>query len=618
MSGALPTVLVLAPMPAFPASAGNRRRLVATCEALQRGGFAVDFAYWAHEDQIYRRFGHHPPTDLAAMEAAFQRVFLIEPRATIPLKTRAKAFGIDDWCPDEVGDFVAWYFSKYPATGAILVNYVFLSRALQRVPPGVLKLIDTHDRFSGRQIQYRPFRAEPNFFYTDDAGEAAGLNRADIVLAIQSAEARFFETLTTSDVHLLPPYFPPRSGFSAPDSIRRIGFIGHGNDPNLFSIRRFAEAWSEGWTPDRPELAIAGEICTALGQLDRPGVKLLGYVDRIEAFYETVDVVVAPMLMGSGLKMKVAEALSFGMPVIGTRLGFEGFDPTEPAHRCEDAEAVKARVLALVADRSGLAALTAACETLFAGYNAAAVKAEQVLIARLGQHPARPEVPTLSVPPTAAELPATETDSVLALSVERSSRSLPATDPELGHLVATERRPANAAGYAPLRRRWFVRAAGSTVAGSIRSVGAMSVAFSPEWVRERGLSPELRAALAVAFAEVRADWEAHGRPIGFAGGCIEVVLDLPSFLATGRHPSAVFLIATEEGRALELRLERITPLQVRPVASIGGATKRDDLALVPASARFSGVSEASMPRGCLLLLTDDLIGRITLAGGNSA
>ena len=154
------------------------------------------------------------------------------------------------------------------------MNYVFLSRALEAAPPGVLTLIDTHDRFADRQRQYRPFRAEPNFFYTDRAGEAAGLARADIVLAIQSEEAAYFRTITDRRVHLLPPRFPARRPFTAPTRVRRIGFLGHGNDPNLFSIRRFAAAWSEGWTPARPELVIAGEISDSLGPTAGPGIRL--------------------------------------------------------------------------------------------------------------------------------------------------------------------------------------------------------------------------------------------------------------------------------------------------------------------------------------------------------
>ena len=207
------TVLVVAPMPAAPASAGNRKRLALTCSALQRAGFAVDFAYFAHEDQVYRRFGQHPPTDLAAMQADFQRTFLIEANETIPLKTRSLTFGIDEWDSAALDRFVAWYAAEHPDTVAILVNYVFLSRCLDYAQD-MLKLIDTHDRFADRQLQYRPFRAEPNFYYTDRESEAAALDRADVVLAIQSEEAAYFAGLTSRRVLLLPPVFPVRAPFS--------------------------------------------------------------------------------------------------------------------------------------------------------------------------------------------------------------------------------------------------------------------------------------------------------------------------------------------------------------------------------------------------------------------
>lgn len=680
-----PAILVLAPMPAAPASAGNRRRLAATCEALTRGGFAIDLAYYAHEDQIYRRFGQHPPTDLAAMERTFRNVFLIEARTVVPLKTRSNAFGIDEWCPDEVGDFVAWYFSAYPATGAVLVNYVFLSRALERVPPGVLRLIDTHDRFAGRQTQYRPFRAEPNFFYTDAAGEAAGLSRADIVLAIQAAEAGSFADLTDSRVLLLPPHFPARKPFAAPERVASIGFLGHGNDPNLFSIGRFIRAWREGWTPDRPELVIAGEICRSLPGVEGPGVRLLGYLDRLEDFYAQADLVVAPMLMGSGLKMKVGEALSFGRPVVGTEIGLEGFEPAEPAHRCRDAEAVKAAVLAVSWDADALARLTRASEALFTRYAETALAAEAELIGLLRAHeqgrasssprmrgegrddhrtrvypssdlscPSRAS-PTWDVgatsgsegegadqrePPSSTpphhRLPARSADGEvgralspragrggakpeadgarvfrgggLVLTVETSTRSLPAADPDLGVLIATERRPGHgtAAVYAPHRQRWFARAEASAV-GDPPDLGVLDVALAPEWVRDRTLSSATRAALACAFARMQVDWETEGRIVGCAGDRIEIETLLPGVLVNGTHPAAAFLIAGEG--ACELRLERVTPLHRRGAFAYTDRTGRLPAPL-PVTLSLHGAVPAS--GGALLFLTDDGIGRIAL------
>jgi hypothetical protein len=518
-----------------------------------------------------------------------------------------------------VGEFVAWYGAAYPETRIVLVNYVFLSRCLAAVPPGTLTLIDTHDRFADRQAQYRPFRAEPNFFYTDAAGEAAGLDRADLVLAIQAEEAAYFTGLTRARVHLLPPHFPARRPFRAPARLGRIGFIGHGNDPNLFSIGRFIEAWSADWTPDRPTLVIAGEICTGLGPTPRPGVELAGYVERLEEFYERVDLVVAPMLMGSGLKMKVAEALSFGVPVIGTRIGFEGFSPSDPAHRCETVTEVKAAVLDLSDDAAGLAALTEACAGLFAGYNEGTRAAEATLLALLRDHvgtdpagaaDAAPEGRRDPIRTTA--LPGGTLTCVTGLaSSERDSA-------DHGLLVATERGPPPGAGpYAPERRRWFARP-GTAPASGDGGLAEAEIALSPDWVRGRALSPALRTTLAREIARAVPDWEARARVVGVGHGRTTLALALPSHLVTGRHPGAAFLLGPSPGpeAATEVTLGAASPLSLAQALPFASRT-RTDLAPVPASLTLEGVAWPATD-SVLLILHDDLIGRVALSLGPRA
>ena len=604
------TVLVVAPMPAVPASAGNRKRLALTCSALQRAGFAVDFAYFAHEDQVYRRFGQHPPTDLAAMQASFQRTFLIEANETIPLKTRSLIFGIDEWGSAALDRFVAWYAAEHPDTVAILVNYMFLSRCLDYAQD-MLKLIDTHDRFADRQLQYRPFRAEPNFYYTDRKSEAAALDRADVVLAIQSEEAAYFAGLTDRRVLLLPPVFPVRAPFSAPRVIARIGFVGHGNDPNLFSISKFAHAWAAGWTPDKPELRIAGEICHALGGLDLPGVMLLGYVDDLERFYAETDVIVAPMLMGSGLKMKVAEALSYGVPVVGTAIGFEGFGAEELAHRCADVAEVKAAILALRSDPAGLSALTQACATLFARFNAISLQAEAELADVI--HAASHRRPVAVAPP-AAIVESMEQSWPIGV---RSANSALQDHPAYGRLLATERlgvTAAQAIRYAPERRRWF---AGSTPAReTTASLGLVAVAMSPEWVREKRLPREIREAAARAFRDVQPDWATAARCVGASANGFALALVLPSHLLTGVRAVAAFLIEPDGGRAHELTLDGIAPLSLSP--GFAYEAPRRELTPVPAVVSVSGIGLAPIaPNGTVLFLTDDLIGRIAIASAHA-
>lgn len=57
-----------------------------------------------------------------------------------------------------------------------------------------------------------------------------------------------------------------------------------------------------------------------------PNIEFLGKVDSLDDLYVNAVAVVAPILSGSGLKTKTAEALSYGKTVIGTEEAFSGID----------------------------------------------------------------------------------------------------------------------------------------------------------------------------------------------------------------------------------------------------------------------------------------------------
>ena len=53
-------------------------------------------------------------------------------------------------------------------------------------------------------------------------------------------------------------------------------------------------------------------------------VHVLGYVDNLEDVYENSDVLVVPLLVGSGQRVKIIEAFARGYGVISTTIGAEG------------------------------------------------------------------------------------------------------------------------------------------------------------------------------------------------------------------------------------------------------------------------------------------------------
>jgi hypothetical protein len=71
------------------------------------------------------------------------------------------------------------------------------------------------------------------------------------------------------------------------------------------------------------EFVLAGSICRSVG--DCPVfVKKLGFVNKVSDFYSEVDVVMVPMLHGTGVKIKSVEALNYRKPVLFTVHSAEG------------------------------------------------------------------------------------------------------------------------------------------------------------------------------------------------------------------------------------------------------------------------------------------------------
>jgi glycosyltransferase involved in cell wall biosynthesis len=72
-----------------------------------------------------------------------------------------------------------------------------------------------------------------------------------------------------------------------------------------------------------------------------PNMHVVGTVEALHPWYARCSFVVAPIFDGSGMKTKVAEALMYGKPVIGTPEAFAGYESVADTAgmRCEDADA---------------------------------------------------------------------------------------------------------------------------------------------------------------------------------------------------------------------------------------------------------------------------------------
>lgn len=58
-----------------------------------------------------------------------------------------------------------------------------------------------------------------------------------------------------------------------------------------------------------------------------PEIRTLGAIEEVAEFYREVDVTLAPLRRGGGMKVKVIESLAHGRPVVATPFAVEGFPP---------------------------------------------------------------------------------------------------------------------------------------------------------------------------------------------------------------------------------------------------------------------------------------------------
>ena len=326
-------VLVLAPTPTWPLDAGNRNRIYHVNAALQRLGARITFVHYAVEGDW--RTGV-PPGAIRAMQEQWEICHTVPPTCAPHPGAQGEDHGIDEWWDPGIGHMLAWLFRTH-CFDVFIVNYAWLSNAFTFCPHGVLKVLDTHDRFSGRRELLARHGITAEFFHTTEEQERIALNRADVVWSIKHDEATFFRTLTRRRVVNLPyaPPLPPMVPRRDDHRVLRFGIAGAANSINLANMEAFlAEADDYIRHTLLPcEIVIAGSICDLLGHVRHPWVRLLGRLPDMATFYADVDAVLAPIAFSTGLKIKVGEALSHGRAVLALEHAFEGFQPAHPFHR---------------------------------------------------------------------------------------------------------------------------------------------------------------------------------------------------------------------------------------------------------------------------------------------
>ncbi len=106
-------------------------------------------------------------------------------------------------------------------------------------------------------------------------------------------------------------------------------------EPNIEGINWFLQkVWSRvNMKHPQLEFKIAGKnMPDKLMQLKLQGFENVGEVKDAQAFMAAGDIMVVPLFSGSGIRVKIIEAMAMGKAVITTQKGVEGIDGTPGVH----------------------------------------------------------------------------------------------------------------------------------------------------------------------------------------------------------------------------------------------------------------------------------------------
>lgn len=236
----------------------------------------------------------------------------------------------------------------------ILADYAFTTPAIPfALCPSARSAVVMHDFFSARAGRFRDQQLSDSVVALEEADEIQLLAQANAIIAIQQAEAEAIRRLLPNHRVLLVPHACTPEAAPQPGDRSTVLFVGSSAAPNVIGLQWFlGEVWPEIRRRVQDcQLLVAGSVATKF-PAKIEGVEFLGVVPDLGPLYMRAGVVISPLTIGSGLKIKLIEALAQGKAIVATSTSTEGCDSAvvEAIMQLDDAGGFAEAVVALLAD----------------------------------------------------------------------------------------------------------------------------------------------------------------------------------------------------------------------------------------------------------------------------
>jgi glycosyltransferase involved in cell wall biosynthesis len=201
---------------------------------------------------------------------------------------------------------------------AVVINYEFWTGLIEHdAMKNTLKIIDTHDWITLNEF-YKNKKLDIGKRFSE---EIRNLSKFDKVITISEEEHIVFNRFLEDKVIHIPPSFFSHFN-NHPEKKYDLIFVGSENYFNIQSMQWFFKN-VHPLLPEDINMMVIGRICKHLEE--KKNVTFIEFAENLEQYYYQSRIAICPMLEGTGIKIKVIEALSYGLPVVGTERAVDGF-----------------------------------------------------------------------------------------------------------------------------------------------------------------------------------------------------------------------------------------------------------------------------------------------------
>ncbi|MCB7337241.1 glycosyltransferase family 4 protein [Enterocloster aldenensis] len=190
--------------------------------------------------------------------------------------------------------------------------------------------------------------------------ELYNLKHCDLIITHNEKDKQLLceNNIDIAKIFTIVPYFKDYSYLKWHHSKNRIIFYGAmGRPENYLSAIWFIENVFNDLQIDDLQLCVVGNNPPKqLLQYARNNIIITGYQEKIDDFLSDCLCMVAPLILGAGIKVKILEALSAGVPVLTNSIGIEGipvYSGIEYIH-CESDEEYKSIISNIINDEDRL------------------------------------------------------------------------------------------------------------------------------------------------------------------------------------------------------------------------------------------------------------------------